>query len=57
MCQVTRQEGKFPKAPLQVADIPSRPFEIVALDIICPLRVPSDIGNVYVLTMVDLCTR
>lgn len=56
-CQITRPEGKFPKATLQTTDVPSRPFEKVAIDIIGPLIVPSDSGNQYILTLVDLCTR
>ncbi|BFZ03151.1 hypothetical protein BsWGS_06190 [Bradybaena similaris] len=56
-CQITRPEGKFPKATLQVTDIPSRPFEKVAIDIIGPMSVPSERGNLYILTLVDLCTR
>ncbi|BFZ09104.1 hypothetical protein BsWGS_12143 [Bradybaena similaris] len=56
-CQTTRPEGKFPKAHLQTTDVPSRPFEKVAIEIIGPMRVASDKGNMYVLTFVDLCTR
>ncbi|BFY99110.1 hypothetical protein BsWGS_02150 [Bradybaena similaris] len=56
-CQVTRPEGKFPKATIQITDVPARPFQKVAIDIIGPMSVPSDKGNRYILTLVDLCTR
>lgn len=56
-CQTTRMEGKFPKAKLQVTDIPARPFKKVAIDIIGPMRVPSHRGSLYIITMADLCTR
>lgn len=43
----TRPEGKFPKATLQMTDMPSRPFEKVAFDILGLLSVPSEKGNLY----------
>lgn len=56
-CQVTRPEGKFPNSTLHITVVPARPFEKVAIDIIGPLRVPSGKGNLYILTIVDLCTK
>lgn len=41
-CQTTRPEGKFPKATIQTIDMPYRPFEKVAIDIIGSLSVPSE---------------
>lgn len=54
-CQITRSDGKFPKAPLQVTDIPSRPFEKVAIDIIGPLRVPYKISVAKVVNTSGFC--
>lgn len=43
--------------PVQSSQLASRPFEEIANDIVGELRVPSGRSHLYILTMVDLCTR
>lgn len=57
VCQKTTPKGRVPQAFIQDTDTPSRPFQKLAMDIVGPLKITSNKGNRYILTVVDLCTR
>ena len=55
LCKLLK--GKTPRPiKLKEAPLPSRPFEVCAMDILGPLRV-TPTGNKYILTLVDLFSR
>jgi hypothetical protein len=51
ICNTTKNLS-IPKAPLQSKEIPTRPLDIVTMDILGPFQ-----NNIYVLNMVDIFTR
>ena len=56
-CIICRKHcNKFPRLPVQQADIVVRPFDKVAIDIVGPLTV-TDNKCRYILTLVDTATR
>lgn len=55
--QKTTPKGRVTQAFIQDTDTPSRPFQKLAMDIVGPLKITSNKGNRYIVTVVDLCTR
>ena len=48
--QATMKQDQYPRLP---TGVPLKPFDKVAIDLVGPLR-KSYMGNVYILTMIDL---
>ena len=57
ICQKTIPKGRVGKVPLQSVPVVSEPFDKVAIDLVGPIRPPSDSGKSYILTMIDYSTR
>ena len=49
--QATMKPDQYPRLP---TGVPQKPFDKLAIDLVVPLR-KSYMGNVYILTMIDLC--
>ena len=57
ICQKTVNKGSVPKVPLQKMPLIDMPFKRVAIDLIGPIKPPSEEGHRYILTLVDYATR
>ena len=57
VCQKTVNKGSVPKVPLQKMPLIDKPFKRVAIDLVGPIRPPSEEGHRYILTLVDFATR
>lgn len=55
-CQKSKV-GKVPRAPLQIVDVASKPFDKIYIDIVGPLTPSNPSGCKYILSMVDDLTR
>ena len=55
--QKTVNKGSVPKVPLQKTPLIEKPFKRVAIDLVGPIRPPSEEGHRYILTLVDFATR
>ena len=49
-------KGSVPKVPLQKMPLIDKPFKRVAIDLVGPIRLPSEEGHRYILTLVDFET-
>ncbi|XP_077564545.1 LOW QUALITY PROTEIN: uncharacterized protein LOC144180009 [Haemaphysalis longicornis] len=56
-CQIRADRRLSDRVPIVPLTRPDHPFQLVNVDIIGPLDVPSGRGHKYALCMVDLCTR
>jgi len=56
LCQRSVSKGTIGKAPMGKLPLAGTPFSTVCVDIIGPLSPPSD-GYIYILTLIDMCTR
>ena len=57
VCQKTVNKGSVPKVPLQKMPLIDTSFKRVAIDLVGPIRPPSEEGHRYILTLVDFATR
>ena len=57
ICQKTVNKGSVPKVPLQKMPLIDTSFKRVAIDLVGPIRPPSEEGHRYILTLVDFATR
>ncbi|KAL7631477.1 UNVERIFIED_CONTAM: hypothetical protein RMT77_018226 [Armadillidium vulgare] len=57
VCQRTIPKGRVTKTPLTPIPMIDQPFRRIAVDIIGPIKPPSDEGHRYILTLVDYATR
>lgn len=55
-CHFMKSGKKIPKVSIKTMDIPSRPFQKIGIDTAGPLKVMSNKGNQYNVTVLDLCT-
>lgn len=55
--QKQEPKGRTPQAYLQDTDMATRPFHKIVMDIIGPLKVMSSKGNIFILIIVDVCSR
>ncbi|XP_077553336.1 LOW QUALITY PROTEIN: uncharacterized protein LOC144168174 [Haemaphysalis longicornis] len=56
-CQIRADRRLSDRVPIVPLTRPDHPFQVVNVDIIGPLDVPSGRGHKYALCLVDLCTR
>ena len=57
VCQKKVNKGSVPKVPLQQMPLIDTSFKRVAIDLVGPIRPPSEEGHRYILTLVDFATR
>ncbi|XP_069108942.1 uncharacterized protein [Argopecten irradians] len=57
VCQKTISKGRVTKVPLGTMPLIDVPFQRVAVDIVGPLKLVTDRGNRFILTLVDYATR
>ncbi|XP_064478117.1 uncharacterized protein LOC135391692 [Ornithodoros turicata] len=57
ICQRTSDKGRTRPLPLEKMPIIDTPFKRMAIDIVGPIKPPSEGGNRYILTVVDYATR
>ena len=56
-CQRTTPRDKVSKLPLGQMPLIDTPFQRVAVDLVGPINPPTEIGNRYILTLMDYATR
>ncbi|XP_077501465.1 uncharacterized protein LOC144112529 [Amblyomma americanum] len=56
-CQIRSDRSIRDRVPITPLTRPEHPFQVVNVDIIGPIDVPSARGHKYALCLVDLCTR
>ena len=57
VCQKKVNKGSVPKVPLQQMPLIDTSFKRLAIDLVGPIRPPSEEGHRYILTLVDFATR
>jgi hypothetical protein len=57
ICQRTTPKGKVTRVPLGEMPIIDTPFQRIAVDLVGPLKPPTERGNRYILSIVDYATR
>lgn len=57
ICQMVSEKGSVLPAPLKSSYISSSPFEVLDIDLEGEISPTSDRGHMYILSLVDTCTR
>ncbi|GFO14924.1 gypsy retrotransposon integrase-like protein 1 [Plakobranchus ocellatus] len=57
VCQRTVKKSTVPRVPLQKVPLIDTPFKRVTIDLVGPIKPPSEAGHRFILTLVDYATR